>query len=57
MKPSLHDVIAFVGLVLFVTGLHFHFGWPIALIVVGLALLAIGVYGELTDDTEKDIQS
>lgn len=42
MKPDLRDGLAFVGLALIATGIGFIY-WPLALIVVGGALLALGI--------------
>lgn len=57
MKPSIYDIIALLGVLIFSVGVWFKFGWEVCLIINGVVFAAIGIYGELNNDTEEDIQS
>ena len=49
MKPSISDVIIFIGLVLLGTGLFFCFSLGVSLAVVGALVFLLGIAANIAD--------
>jgi hypothetical protein len=52
----IYDIIAAIGLLSLCAGVWAAFGWPFALIILGIALLILGVKGAINEPIAENIQ-